>query len=239
MTDSFIEQAVFTSVCTENARGYQLASSSKGVSNDDKRFLATSGPSHDSLLNTSPGAYSVSCQEFESGCHCIGRTTVAGEEYSNRKGPRIYTQYLLVPTEVFARFSYSPFAFLRAATASGHICVHDNVPSELKSFRLIGRASSVDDRAVAKFVDTHGVHKFVAMVKQAIVQPSLMIISKDPTAAIESLLSCLSLELRKSVSFSTFLRFSPRRPFRLLGMLNDQAEQRRVQGYQRSVVFPV
>ncbi|NIP86515.1 MAG: hypothetical protein GTO03_13490, partial [Planctomycetales bacterium] len=49
-----------------------------------------------------------------------------------------------------------------------------------------------------------------------------------PDQVIAGLINCLPPECRTELSFSTGLRFSPRRPFRLIALLQDGEEQRRV-----------
>ena len=47
------------------------------------------------------------------------RSAAAGPEYSGRNGPRVYTQFFVVPPTVLARFANNPFALLHAARVQG------------------------------------------------------------------------------------------------------------------------
>ena len=135
-----IEQAIFTSTQTDRAEGYQLAGRSNGLSAADARELAVWGPSHDSLLEQPGEPASTNFHRLSSGSFCVSRTTLAGAEYSGRGGPQVYTQFLVVPPPLLARFSNNPFAILRAATASGALGVGEQIPEVLQPFRLSGGA---------------------------------------------------------------------------------------------------
>ena len=224
-----IEQAVFTSAMTERAAGYQVVATSPGVCEEDVRELAVWGPSHDSLLDSSPNAVSINFHPLPSGAFCVSRTTPAGWEYSGRGGARVYTQCLLVPPAVLARFANNPFAVLRASLASGKVRVYEDVPPRLEAFRLLGRASAVDAELLARVASCPG-PEWMAGLLQAMLASTTLAVAGGPPAEhlIAAVINCLPLECRKAVSFSTGLRYSSRRPFRIVALSDDAEEQRRV-----------
>ncbi|HUT13864.1 MAG TPA: hypothetical protein VMY42_25470 [Thermoguttaceae bacterium] len=222
-----VEQAVFTSARTDRSAGYQVVSQSPGVCEADVRELAVWGPSHDSLLESGPEAVSLNFHPLPSGAYCVSRTTPAGFEYSSRGGHRIYTQCLVVPPEVLARFANNPFALSRAALAGGTLRTFDPVPEKLEPLLLPGKAAPVDQNLLTRLANNPGAKHLVALLDAALASGCLAVAGR-PTAGelIAGLFSCLPVECRTEFSFSTGLKFSSRRPFRIVAMSDDRAEQR-------------
>ena len=135
-----IEQAVFTSAHDDHAAGYHLVARSPGIEEAERGELTVWGPSHDSLAapaGSEPA--SVNFFRLPSGAQCISKTQIAGGEYSGR-GNRTYTNCLVVPQQLLARFAANPFRILRAVAAKGLLKVYDRVPVQLPPFQLPGRA---------------------------------------------------------------------------------------------------
>lgn len=226
-----VEQAVFTSTQTHRVEGYQLVAASPGLSVDDRQELSVWGPSHDSLAYDGPNAASVNCFPLASGAVCISKTTSAGGEYSGRGGPRIYTQCLVVPREVLARFANNPFAVLRAAVAQGAIHRGDQPPAGLEAIRLVGRSPVVEHALLTELLHDPGPEWLAGAVAEALARPQWAIATSAGHAQrlIAGLLNCLPPSCRAEISFTTGLRISPRRPFRLVCIPPDPAEIRRVE----------
>lgn len=221
-----IEQAIFTSAQTERAAGYQLAAASPGVCEEDARALSIWGPSHDALLETAPAA-SVNFHPLPSGAYCVSRTTASGREYTGR-GTRVYTQCLVLEPEAFRRFGNNPFHLLRAASASGLLCQHSEVPRRLEPLSLLGRATAVDAAMLSRATREIGAAPIAALIQAALETKTMAIAgSAAGEQAVAALVSCLPPGCRTKFSFSTGLRFSPRRPFRIVALGTDMAEQRR------------
>ncbi|MEX2112626.1 MAG: hypothetical protein WD845_05535 [Pirellulales bacterium] len=224
-----IEQAIFTSAETERAVGYQLASRSPGISEADARELAVWGPAHDSLLEGKGEQASTNFHRLASGAFAISRTTTAGAEYSGRGGPRIYTQFLIVPADVLARFANNPFAVVRAATASGALQVLAEVPPALEPLRLSGRAPAVDGALLAQLACRPGSAAMAMLVQAALSSDQLGVAASTPTdTLLAGLINLLPVECRTDFSFSTGLKFSPSRPFRVSALPNDAASWRAI-----------
>jgi hypothetical protein len=225
-----LEQAVFTSVRSRQQEGYQLAATSPGVSAEQAHELAVWGPAHDSLLSSQADATSVNFHPLASGDYCLSKTFAAGEEYSGRGGPRIYTQMLVLSPKVLADFANHPLAILEALTAAGQIGPLAQLPESLPQIPLVGRASAINPLRLAELVRRPGADALAQLVGQA-TQPEPLAVSSDvPLERLFSgLFMLLPVRLRLSVSFSSGLRWSPRRPFRLIALPADSAEQRAVQ----------
>jgi len=222
-----VEQAVFTSAQTEHASGYQLLGRSEGVCEEDARELAVWGPSHDSLLALSADAQSYNFHALPSGAYCVSRTTSAGFEYSGRGGHRVYTQCLIVRPNLLRRFSNNPFAVVRAAMASGMLRIHQRVPAQLTTLSLVGGASAVDQELLRRLTERFGAEKLAGLLQVAMNCRFVAVIAGEATGeVIAGLLNCLPPACRSEFSFSTGLKYSSRRPFRLIGLSDDPAEHR-------------
>ena len=221
-----VEQAIFTSAETDRSAGYQVVSKSAGVCEADARQLSVWGPSHDSLLELGPDAVSVNFHPLPSGAYCVSRTVPAGWEYSGRGGYRIYTHCLIVTSEVLGRFSNNPFALIRAVQANGALEVYDQIPSQLEPLLLAGGAAPIDQTLLAQLAANPGPQQMAVLVQAAFDSTSLAL-TGTPSAAvlIAGLLNCLPIECRTEFSFSTGLKFSSRRPFRIVALSGDQAER--------------
>jgi len=224
-----IEQAVFTSAETDRAAGYQVVATSPGLAEADVRELAVWGPSHDALLESSPNALSLNFHPLPSGNYCVSRTAPAGREYSGRGGARVYTQCLVVPPRTLARFANNPFALSRAALAAGSLRLYDEVPRQLPPLRMAGRAPAVDSTLVARLCADPGPNWLASLVETALTSGTVAVTGGPRVEQlIAGLINCLPPECRLEFSFSTGLKFSSRRPFRVITVSRDSEEQRRV-----------
>lgn len=224
-----IEQAIFTSALSDQSAGYQLVARSAGIEEGDVSALIAWGPSHDSLLDTGADAVSINFHALPSGAFCVSRTTPGGQEYSGRAGPRMYTQCLVVTAEELGRFSNNPFALLAAAFAQGALRVCERVPEALEPIRLSGRATAVDQAVLRPLASEPGPLWMGALVQAAVSGKQLALVGgAQRQRLVAGLINCLPVECRTELSFSTGLRFSPRRPYRLVCVADDVAEQRRL-----------
>jgi hypothetical protein len=224
-----IEQAIFTSAKTSRGAGYQLVARSPGVTEDEARALTSWGPSHGALCEERDEGSSVNFHRLESGKFAISKTVAAGQEFSGRGGARIYTQYFLVLADVLAKFANNPFAILRAAWAKGLLTVHDEMPKSLEAFSLAGRTPTVDEGLLGQLADQWGAQTVGRLVASAMAAGQKVIAgAKNNETLIGGLLNCFPVECRSELSFTTGLRHSPRRPFRLSPADTDAAAQRRI-----------
>ena len=226
---TLIEQAIFTSAETDRSAGYQLVARSPDLLECDARELAVWCPSHDALLESGPDAASFNFHPLPSGAYCASRTVPGGAEYSGRGGVRVYTQCLVVRPEGLARFANNPFALLRAALAGGSLKVYDEVPERLEPLELAGRAAAVDTALLTRLAANPGVHWLATLVQAALDSVPLAVVGGPPAVhLIAGLINCLPPECRTDFSFSTGLKFSLQRPFRVMALTGDAAQQRRL-----------
>ncbi len=223
-----IEQAIFTSATSAKSEGYHLVAASSGVSEPDRRELSIWGPSHDSLLEAGHGALSVNFHPLPSGSFCVSQTTLEGTEYSGR-GPQVYTHSLIVPPIVMDQFGNNPFVLLREATAAGHVRIYNEPPERLKRFSVQGSFPAVDEELLTQLAGKFGAARLARLIDTVLTSRCLGIVSHESgPRLISGLINCLPLEIRPTISFSTALKHSPRRPFRVLCVPTEEKEQRRL-----------
>ena len=230
-----IEQVIFTSLERGRETGCEVAARSVGVCEADARELVAWEPSRDSMLEMGPGAESFNFHPLPSGAYCISHTIPVGLENS---GQQTYTHCLLVPPEVLARFANNPFAFL------GMMSDHDlwrkpGVPCPpLAPFFPPGGAAPVDQALLQQLATDPGPEQVAAFVQAARNALCLAVAgTRLSVPLIAGLFSCLPPECRLEFSFSTGLKFSPRRPFRIMALSDDPAEQLWVANYPNVTVL--
>jgi hypothetical protein len=224
-----IEQAIFTSAQTGRRDGYQVVAHSPDLDEHELAEIARHSPSHDALWDEDDDARSVSFYPLPSGRYCVSQSTWGGQEFSARRGPKVYTQCLVATTETMAALANNPFALLAAAFAQGQLRVLDKVPADLEPFRLCGRAAPVDEALLQRLASDPGITWLQALVEAALTAGSVALLA--PSAApclIAGLIHCLPLECRLQFSFSTGLKYSPRRPLRVVCLGGNLSEQRRL-----------
>jgi hypothetical protein len=225
---SRIEQAVFTSARTDRGAGYHIVATSPGVRKADRRELAIWGPSHDSLLKTGTNAVSFNFFPLPSGDFCISHTSPVGWEYSGRGGARIYTHCLVVPAETLLQYANHPLALARNAAATGAFDIPTEVPTALETLDLTGTAPAVHQASLTQLLEQVGARQ-MAMLAQSVLNTACTVAVAGCASAeqlIAGLFDCLPIACRTAISFSTGLRRSSRRPFRVLPLPDDPAARR-------------
>ena len=220
-----VEQAIFALLDTNRSAGYQVVANSVGVCAADVQELAVWGPTYDSLIDMGPDGESFNFHPLPSGAHCISRTVEAGWEREGGR-QRVFTHCLIVPPEVLVRFGNNPFALIRAATKQG-VWQDHRVPSTwLEPLELTGGAAAVDEALLGELALDPGPEGVAALVQAARDAVCLAVTgSSRPAQLIAGLFSCLPPGCRLEFSFSTGLKFSPRRPFRIVALSGDPAER--------------
>lgn len=235
-----LEQAIFTSVRSERLDGYQLAARSADMSDELAQELTAWGPAHDSLWLTAPGTTSVNFHTLSHDRWCVSQTTLSGAEYSGRGGGRVYTQMIVLPREAIERFAGDPFLVLRALAASGRVTVYDQVPRELASIPLVGRAASESHEWMPELVAKAGPAALTELTDAALCNEPATVVTDLPVERLfQAVLHVLQPAQRLTVSFTTGLRPSTRRPFRLSTVPPDPALIRQSPRSQQGKVIEI
>jgi hypothetical protein len=211
-----LEQAIFTSVRSERLDGYQLAARSGDVSDELAKELTAWGPAHDSLWLGHPGASSVNFHSLSDDRYCVSQTTLSGAEYSGRGGGRVYTQMVVIPRDGMLKFRGDPFLVLRALVASGRFTIYDSVPRELVNIPLIGRPGDEPPAWIQEIVEKVGA-EIIAELSEAVTgaEPVTVITDLPVERLFQTILHQLEPAERLEVSFTTGLKPSSRRAFKL------------------------
>jgi hypothetical protein len=225
-----IPQAIFTSLRGEQFAGYQLAAKSPEIGEDLARELTIWGPAHDSLLDEMAGEPSINFHPLGPEHFCLSVTSSSGPEYSGRAGARIYTQMFVLPHDALARFDNNPLLILRTLEAAGRTEVHDELPQMLRSVPLVGRAGEADLGCMERVLDQIPPEALTNLVTTLLESPTVgLATSLAPRCLFSALFQLLPPEERPRISFTTGLRHSPRRPFRLFLLPSDPAARRQFQ----------
>jgi len=225
-----LEQAIFTSVRSTRLDGYQLAATSAGIHDALAKELTIWGPAHDSLWDTRHDARSVNFHPLASGDFCISCTTLAGAEYSGRGGGRVYSQMLVVPRDALERFAWDPFLILRALSAAGRLVVHDNVPDSLPTVPLLGRTGKPDESLARQVIEEIGPKVFDDVVEAVASSKSVAVLTSGHVERLyQAILHPFPPEERLTISFTTNLKDSARRPFKLFVLPHDPSIVRQSQ----------
>jgi len=227
--DALIEQAVYTRgpIGTEQY-GYALLGRSSGVSDFEARELALWAPEDHSLLDGSAGRISINFHKLASGVYCLSTSCIAAR---NEPDARVYTQFLLVPPSLLARFANNPFALLRALGVSGELRLYDSVPKILEAVRLGGGAPIVDLELVSELAVDPGPAAIATLI-QTVSSSDRMAVASTMSAErlYEGLFNVLPVKDRVQYSFSTGLKVSPERPVRMSALPIDQSCWREIAG---------
>ena len=217
-----IPQAIFTSLRSQKISGYQLAAKSAEIGDELARELTAWGPAHDSLLDETALEPSVNFHPLGRDHFCLSLTSSAGAEYSSRAGARVYTQMFVLPREALARFDNNPFLILRAIDAAGRAAAYEQLPQRLRSLPLIGRAGPTDQGCPQRWSEEHAPESLSKLATAVLENSSVgLATSLPPRSIFAALFQSIPPDERPQVSFTTGLRHSPRRPFRLFVLPSD------------------
>jgi hypothetical protein len=159
----------------------------------------------------------------------IGRTACELQRPGFLAACRAVAQCLVVRPRTLARFANNPLALLRAAQAGGLLRTPVEMPARLEQLWLEGRTPVVDTSLLRQLRLYPGPEWMAALV-QASLGASSAAVFGNPEAEnlIAGVMSCLPPECRVEMSFSIGLRFSSRRPYRLVALPHDREEQQRM-----------
>ena len=217
-----IEQAIFAP--SPDGGGCQLAAASGGLGSDDRRELAAWGPSHDGLWKPDAGRKSINFHPLSSGNFCVSRSTPAGWDGGGPGGPGVATHCLIVPAAGLRQFANNPLALAEEAAAAGAFDTHRQRPGGLQPLQLSGGAAAVDLLLLERVGDQLGAERLAALVQAALQSVCLAVGGGLPVhQLLAAVLNCLPVECRTEFSFSTELKFSSRRPLRIIALPCDPA----------------
>jgi hypothetical protein len=206
-----VEQAIFTSVRSRKSQGYHLVGASSGLDDEAVRLLGKWGPSHASLLSSEVDAESFNYHPVNARWHAVSRTVHGGPEYSGRGGLQVFTHFLLVRPDQWEGYDNNPLALARTAQALGYLRLHRFSNESLPSIQLpdhaIPNAVRVANPAA---VPLHDILRVLRLQNRVAILGFA-----DPLPVLALVLKETPRSERLGVSFSTGLRLSVDRDFRI------------------------
>ncbi len=207
-----VEQAVFTSVRTKRSQGYHLVAMSPGIDEQLARSLSIWGPSHASLMSDDPTAHSFNFHPVVDSWYAVSRTVHGGPEYSRRGGLQVFTHFLLVQKRQFESYDYNPLCLARTAQSLGCLRLISLRFDQLPAVDLPERTLLPPPRLKHEASVPLGDILRILRLKQriAILGP------ENPLPVMGRILQDIPRDERLAISFSTGLRPSVDRSFRVL-----------------------
>ncbi|WP_203328981.1 GAP1-N2 domain-containing protein [Candidatus Laterigemmans baculatus] len=242
-----VEQAIFASADKGVMKGYQLVSQSSGIDRRLAQELCRWAPSHAALAGEEENASSWNYFPAGDDWVAITRTTYGGPEYSRRGGRQVVTMMVAMQLEQFAGYAFNPLAVAKTAFALGHLRLRAVVPEALptitlprRSFDLLAEASPLDVGGAAASGGRTAVPPLLSKVVELLRSEQRVAVAgvRDPLAAFEELIARIPLDERPGVSFTTGLKPSARRPFRLHFLTTSDHALRRVLATQGIQCLP-
>ncbi|MEW4451885.1 hypothetical protein AB1L30_04280 [Bremerella sp. JC817] len=232
-----VEQAIFTSARTSNKDGYQLVAWSPGISAEDARLLAVWGPAHDSMIVSDPSDVSLNFHPLGQGKFCVSRTMLGTAEYSGRGGRQVYTHCFILSTEGFTRFQNDPFRVVSAALAIRDLRPGSELPTDLPTLKMLPSGPPVEPAMIRLFDAPLQQQMLVSWTHMALTTNKLTFTGSYNDRFLAVFFNLLPVSVRPQFSFSTRLRYSPRRDFRLIGLGSDIEEQKKASRQEGCSVF--
>jgi len=232
-----VEQAIFTSAQTSSKDGYQLVAWSPGISSEDARTLAVWGPAHDSMIVDDPTDVSLNFHPLGDHKFCVSRTVLGSAEYSGRGGRQVYTHCFILDAASFRKFQNDPFRVLSAALAIHDLRPGAKLPTDLPSMKMLPSGPPVDAGLIRFFDSPVQQQSLVAWTHHAMTSKKLMFTGGYNDRFLTVFFNLLPVSVRPYFSFSTRLRYSPRRNFKLIGLANDIDEQKKAARQEGCSVF--
>ena len=216
-----VEQAIYTSAQTNRGRGYHLVSRSAGITGGLETLLNRWCPSHASLLSPDDDASSLNFHPLDEDHFSLSRTVHGGPEFSQRGGLQVVTLILVIHRKQLTGYVNNPLALARTARALGHIRWNNTFPTRLPSIELPEEASS------ESIVPTNGRPFQLLDTTISLLQGDkevALIADHDGLSSIESILEQLPMPERCQLSFTSGLKPSQQRPFRLHVLSQDDRD---------------
>lgn len=232
----WIEQAIYSRAASGHTNHYELTAQSRGISPSDASALAIWGPAHDCLLDTSSRASSINFFPLPSGSYCISRSCAytRGMSHDGARGltsdaSEVLTHALVIPASSLAEVHNDPFAIVTAMNAGSRWLSAPPRDAQLSHFELNVESPLVDEARISRAVSIFGQAWLVGTI-DVLLHHSAVAVIGDTTREqlVSAVMTCLPPSCRGELSFSTGLKYSPRRPFRLFAVGLDPIEQNRV-----------
>jgi hypothetical protein len=202
----FIHQAIYTSVNAAFNRGYHLVAKSSGVAESIAQGLCRWSPSHGCLNADTIETESLSFFQPHPDWFAISRSLYGAPEFSQRGGMQIVTIHLVFHADQLARFENNPIACARIALSTGLLTLPLEMPRLLPPIDFPEPRRQRESQSCAR----DEIQNLLCAGK-----PVALVGEIDPLARLDGLLQSTSFQERGQLSFTTGLKPSAQRPFRI------------------------
>lgn len=211
-----IEQAIHTSLVRGSRAGYHVVARSPGVSEADIQVLAAWSPSHGALLTDLANRTSVNFYPLPNDRFCLSRTCEGPPEYSGRGGRQVYTHALILDAAILARGYWRPLALYYDALARGHMRYCFTPATELEPIELGHCYRPRTARSAEQLAQSLPISDLFRWRDDLLGGKSLVVsFAGDRIRLFDALLGLLPETVIRTLTFTTGLRPSVVRPFRL------------------------
>jgi hypothetical protein len=194
--------------------GYHLVARSAGIRDDVERVLSAWCPSHASLLQHDLDASSLSFFPVDEEHLALARTVYGAPEYSNRGSLQIVTMLIVLREEQLGGYEFNALALARTTMALGHLWLKADPSERLPSLDLPDH-THLGQRPPSSpaLAEQEALRAAACHLEQQ--QGVALVGLADPAAGVERILSGFTGRRRLEISFTTGLKPSAQRPFRL------------------------
>lgn len=218
-----VGQAVFTSSQENARRGYHLVSRSPKIRNDLAASLSRWGPTHGSLLTDAGDGSCLNFTPIDKQWTTVSRTIYGGPEYSRRGAWQVVTIILALHHEQLAGYDNNPMMLAHTAMLLGYLRLSASMSSYRNDVELPATLpsafSSTEDCESGCIPDLS-----VPMQLLDRGERIAIVAGQSASATLEKLFEHTPIARRLQLSFTTGLKPSPDRRFRihLLPFINRQ-----------------
>lgn len=209
-----LEQAAFTSVRTQHTQGYHLVGRSPGIDETVAQWLSQWGPTHAALADTNVDASSLSFFHGPGEKMAVARSVYGCPEYSERGGLQVVTYFAVFQRRQLSGYENNPLYLIQSLTSAGclrfqHESVEDLPLLEVPNHSFAARCENHRSLTPLSAELQH--------VTAAIQDDRRVAVlgSAAPHVSLEQLFLHTPSDQRLELTFTTGLKPSVHRPFRL------------------------
>ena len=209
-----VGQAVFTSSQASPGRGYHLVARSPKIRDALAGHLSRWGPAHGSLL---AGAGDGSCLNFmpiDEQWTTVSRTVYGGPESSRRGAWQVVTIILALHHEQLAGYGNNPLTLAHTAMLLGYLRLATNWSSYRTDIELPAKSLEAIRSEKGRETGTaQGVSQLMQLLDSG--ERIALVAERSASATLENLFELTPFARRLQLSFTTGLKPSPDRRFRI------------------------
>lgn len=211
----WLEQAVFTSSKTRRGEGYHVVAKSPGISDDLVVALTRWCPSHASLQSNDVNAESTNYHPLSTDMVAISRTMYGLKEFSGRGGLQVVTIAILLRRSQLAGYENNCFRLARVARSLGYLRWRPHIPEQISPIELPNWewSEALLHRELEELDDSYPPRQVAAILQAG--QRVALVTGSNPNQVAEEVIQSLPTDDRPSCYFTTGLKWSKQRPFRL------------------------